>query len=70
MPHSFMEIARTPGLEKVQTGLGVTTYDGIVQGMGASRMAFNRGKKSVVLDLKQEDDLETMRDRSLSGTSM
>lgn len=70
MPHSFMEIARTPGLEKVQTGLGVTTYDGIVQGMGACHMTLNRGKKPVVLDLKKEDDLESMRDRSLSGTSM
>jgi crotonobetainyl-CoA:carnitine CoA-transferase CaiB-like acyl-CoA transferase len=33
-------------------------------------MTLNRGKKPVVLDLKKEDDLESMRDRSLSGTSM
>lgn len=30
VPHSFMEIARTPGVEMVRTGLGVVTYDGIV----------------------------------------
>jgi len=38
--------------------------------MGACHMTLNRGKKPVVLDLKKEDDLESMRDRSLSGTSM
>ncbi|PRD52149.1 hypothetical protein C5750_14620 [Phyllobacterium myrsinacearum] len=35
--------------------------------VGACHMTLNRGKKSVVLDLKKEDDLEAMRQLTASA---